>query len=145
VFARTATIEQAEALWKQYMIFWAWTNILFAITVLLMWLIMWGIDYLCGTYFESVFLSTLIGGSPSCWAIAMDVLIFVTVSQMQQLWLDSLIGVCVALPMILRAYTILLTRKGIIGLDILVTIVLGLFLRIVISYGVTKSRRKENE
>jgi hypothetical protein len=77
VLARIATPKEAKVLRRLYMLTWLWANLLLSFSVLPMWLIMSIFDYLCGTYAESVLVSSLVEGRPSYWAIAINVLIHV--------------------------------------------------------------------
>jgi hypothetical protein len=140
VFARQATVQEAKVLWKRYMVECLFLNAcLLAITVLPIWFVMTGLDYLSGTYTESIPLAFLFGSRHSrLLAVATDVLLFFATVYLPPNAINRNLEAWISTSALIRAFEVALSKKVIVGSALLVILVLGIFIRVVVSYGVTE-------
>jgi hypothetical protein len=142
VFARKATVQEAISLWRYYMKECLLLDPYLLGIGLPTTSVMMGLDYLSGTYTESIPLALLFGSCSSrLLAVVTDVLIFFAAVYLTPNWVRRDLHAWIMVSALSRACEVALTRKVILGLEILVMLVLGIFVRVVVSYGLTKGSR----
>jgi hypothetical protein len=145
VFARKATVQEAISLWRYYMKECLLLNAYLLGIGLPITSVMMGLDYLSGTYTESIPLALWFG---SCFsrllAVVTDVLIFFTTVYLTPNWVRRDLHAWIMASALIRVFGVVLNKKVAMGLDVLVILVLGVFFRVVVSYGVMKTSRRRD-